>query len=72
MGGAVTGAPFARLFDHFLNNVITNKFEIALGCLICRFDMAENPKKKRLAVYDFICSLRVKDRIPKGLRSRVV
>ena len=52
------GVPPARCFDRFLNNVITNKFEIELGRLISRFGIADNPNKHRVA-FDSIFSLTV-------------
>lgn len=38
---------FTPWFGHFFNHVITKKFEIALGHLICRFAADEIPKNKR-------------------------
>ena len=43
---AETKVPFGRLFDMFLNNVISKKFQIALFCLICLFSMVENQINK--------------------------
>ena len=43
-GGTDMGALFPRLSGHFFNNVITKKFKIVLGRLICRFVTDENQK----------------------------
>ena len=59
-GGTETGVLLSRLFDRFLNNFITNKFQVVPGRMICWFGMDENPKTKRRGVYDLIRFLRVK------------
>ena len=53
------GGSFCSLVWLFSNNDTTDKFNIVLSRLICRFVTYENPKNKRTVIYDPIGRVRV-------------